>query len=131
MIVISDTSPIIYFSKIDKMNILRNLYSILYIPNAVWEELIYPDANKNEIFFKEIEQISKARKENWLIVRDPDTNEFKELAMNYSALKDGVSYEYAPASKSRRPVCRRKPFQSSQVRNDSSFTEGWGDRKAN
>jgi predicted nucleic acid-binding protein len=42
MIVISDTAPIIFFGKINKLRLLKDLYSVIYLPTEVWEELIYP-----------------------------------------------------------------------------------------
>lgn len=53
-------------------------------------------SNKNENFLKEIEYIFKAHKENWLIVRDPDRIEFKELALKLSkTLGRGEAYAIA------------------------------------
>lgn len=50
LIVISDTSPIIYLAKIEKLSILKDLYSTIYIPSEVWKELIYPiSQNKKNI----------------------------------------------------------------------------------
>ncbi|GHU59707.1 DUF3368 domain-containing protein [Spirochaetia bacterium] len=40
MIIIADTGPIISLAIIDKLNLLSELYGEIYIPNAVWEELI-------------------------------------------------------------------------------------------
>ena len=48
--------------------------------------------------------------------------------MNYYCLNAVVSYESTIASTTDGAVCRRKPFQV--LRNSSSFTEGWCDRKS-
>lgn len=47
-IVISDTGPIISLAKINKLKILTSLFNEIYIPHAVWEELVEIDDNKEK-----------------------------------------------------------------------------------
>ena len=42
MIVVSDTAPLIFLGKINKLSIFKELYSKIYVPTEVWGELIYP-----------------------------------------------------------------------------------------
>lgn len=43
-VVVSDTSPIRYLVLINKVDVLPKLYSRIFIPNAVWEELQHASA---------------------------------------------------------------------------------------
>ena len=52
MIVISDTTPIISLMKTNRLNLLKEMFSIVYIPNAVYKELI-----ENQNYSKEAELI--------------------------------------------------------------------------
>ncbi len=40
MNIVSNTSPLIFLSKIERLEILTHLFSKIYIPNAVWQEII-------------------------------------------------------------------------------------------
>lgn len=54
MIVVSDAGPIISFTGIGHESILRQLFGIVLIPNAVYEEIIYAGENRlGAVFFKE------------------------------------------------------------------------------
>ncbi|MCD8023817.1 MAG: DUF3368 domain-containing protein [Lachnospiraceae bacterium] len=55
MIVISDTTPIISLLKIKHLELLRELFGEIWIPKAVYQELI-----SNERFSQEARQIAKA-----------------------------------------------------------------------
>ncbi|TFG22384.1 MAG: hypothetical protein EU529_10630 [Promethearchaeota archaeon] len=82
MLVISDTSPIIFFAKIEKLTLLKDLYSKIFIPNAVWEELIYPLSKSDAEIPSDIKYEIKAKEEGWLIVEDPKSEEYHEIALN-------------------------------------------------
>jgi hypothetical protein len=84
MIVISDTTPIIYFGKIGKLRFLKKLYSIIYIPEAVWEELIEPHSKTDKIVTTDIKYEIKAKEAGWFIIKNPESKEFKELALELS-----------------------------------------------
>ena len=68
--VVSNTTPLITLAIIDKLDILRELYGKVYIPNAVLEEI---KAGKGKIGYFEIETME------WIIPQKI-TNEF---SMNY------------------------------------------------
>ncbi len=96
MLVISDTSPIIFFAKIRKLTLLKDLYSKIYIPNVVWEELIYPLSKPDEEIPSDIKHEIKAKEEGWLIVKDPKLKEYHEIALNLTKeLGRGEAYAIA------------------------------------
>ncbi|MBD3229211.1 MAG: hypothetical protein GF329_13595 [Candidatus Lokiarchaeota archaeon] len=84
MIVISDTSPIIYFAKIGQLQILKDLYSKIYVPDAVWEELVYPLSRHYNKIPKDIKYALRAKEEGWIIIKNPETIKFYELALELS-----------------------------------------------
>ena len=96
MLVISDTSPIIFFAKIEKLTLLKELYSKIFIPYAVWEELIYPLSKPDEEVPLDIKYEIKAKEEGWLIVRDPESKQYHEIALNLTKeLGRGEAYAIA------------------------------------
>ncbi len=96
MLVISDISPIIFFAKIRKLTLLKDLYSKIYIPNVVWEELIYPLSKPNEEIPSDIKHEIKAKEEGWLIVKDPKLKGYHEIALNLmKELGRGEAYAIA------------------------------------
>lgn len=46
MIVVADTSPLVFLSRIARLELLRALYSQVYVPSTVWHEAVVarPDA---------------------------------------------------------------------------------------
>jgi uncharacterized protein len=96
MIVISDTAPIIFFGKINKLRLLKDLYSVIYLPTEVWEELIYPISQNLASIPEDIRLELDAKAEGWLIVKNPETEESKELALKLS-LDLGLGESYAIA----------------------------------
>ncbi len=82
MIVISDTSPLIFFAKIEKLFLLKELYSTVFIHNAVWEELIHPFSKLDEEIPQDIKYELNAKEEGWLIVKDPESDKSHEIALN-------------------------------------------------
>ncbi len=72
MIVISDTSPIIYLAKIEKLSILKDLYTRIYIPSEVWKDLIYPISQNKINIPTDIKFEIDAKESGWLIVKDPE-----------------------------------------------------------
>jgi len=96
MIVISDTAPIIFFAKVQKLSILKELYSSIFIPNAVWEELIEPLSKPKKDIPSDIKYELKAKEEGWLIVKDPESPQYHEIALNLSKiLGRGEAYAIA------------------------------------
>ncbi len=96
MIVISDTSPIVFFAKLEKLTFFKDLYSTIIIPFAVWEELIFPLSKPNEEIPSDIEYEIKAKDEGWLVVKNPDSYQYHEIALNLSKnLGRGEAYAIA------------------------------------
>lgn len=96
MIVISDTSPIIYLAKIEKLSILKDLYTRIYIPSEVWKELIYPISQNNKIIPTDIKFEIDAKESGWLIVKDPEKDVYHEMALSLSReLGRGEAYAIA------------------------------------
>ncbi len=99
MIVISDTAPIIFFGKINKLRLLKDLYHTIYIPTEVWEELIYPLTQHHLNIPEDISLELEAKAKGWLIVRNPEKEESIELALSLSQqLGLGESYAIALSS---------------------------------
>lgn len=64
--IISNTTPILSLLKINKLEILKELYGQVIIPNAVYQEV---EAGKHKEFYKDLTQF------DWLIIKDiKDTN---------------------------------------------------------
>jgi len=96
LIVISDTSPIIYLAKIEKLSILKDLYTRIYIPSEVWKELIYPISQNKINIPTDIKFEIDAKESGWLIVKDPEKEEYHEMALNLSReLGRGEAYAIA------------------------------------
>lgn len=63
--IISNSSPLINLSKIEKLDLIEKLYSKVFIPHAVFEELILQGKAKSEI-----EGIMELIEKNILEVRE-------------------------------------------------------------
>ena len=96
MIVISDTAPLIFFGKLNKLSLLKDLYHIIYIPSEVWEELVYPLTQYNDNIPEDIKLELEAKAAGWLIVKNPEKEESIELALNLSQ-RLGLGESYAIA----------------------------------
>ena len=66
LIVVSDTAPIIFLFKLEQLTILKDLYSIIYIPDEVWNELIYSVLNKEKELPFDIKFEIEAKEKGWL-----------------------------------------------------------------
>lgn len=83
MIVISDTTPIISLMKTNRLNLLKEMFSIVYIPNAVYMELI---ENKN--YSKEAELIKDC---DFIKVIKIKNEKSASILMNFTGLDAGES----------------------------------------
>ena len=81
MIVISDTTPIISLMKTNRLNLLKKMFSIVYIPNAVYMELI---ENKN--YSKEAELIKDC---DFIKVIKIKNEKSASILMNFTGLDAG------------------------------------------
>jgi predicted nucleic acid-binding protein len=57
MIVVSDSTTLIVLSDLDKLEYLQNLFSTIYIPRAVYEEISF----KHEFYLKDFVKICEPR----------------------------------------------------------------------
>ena len=83
MIVVSNTTPIIAFAKINRLEILEYLFGRIYISEGVYKELI---SNKKFIF--EIEQITKS---SFIITKEVKNRLAVELVQKMHGLNIGES----------------------------------------
>jgi hypothetical protein len=68
-IVVSNSTPIINFATIDRMDILQDLYGEIIIPSAVWNEIVIKGANYAACLkLKKVEwiQVLKVKEDNFL-----------------------------------------------------------------
>ncbi len=96
MIVVSDTAPLIFLGKINRFDILQELYSVIYIPTEVWDELVYPITQKKDDIPKDIKLEIEAREQGWLVVKNPEKEENIEIALELSH-NLGIGEAYAIA----------------------------------
>lgn len=62
--VVADTSPLFYLARLGRLELLKELYLEIIIPEAVWEE-----AWTGRMHFPEIEEsLQRAVTQNWLLV---------------------------------------------------------------
>lgn len=59
--VISDSSPLIYLSKLGRFDLLRSLYGSLVVPKTVWEEIVLGGAG-----LPEADNLRRAKDQGWL-----------------------------------------------------------------
>jgi len=83
VIVVSNTTPIIAFAKINRLEILEYLFGRIYISEGVYKELI---SNKKFIF--EIEQITKS---SFIITKEVKNRLAVELVQKMHGLNIGES----------------------------------------
>ncbi len=96
MIIVSNTSPIIYLASVGRLSLLKELYSKIYIPNEVWNELINPWILKQEKIPPDIKYEIEAKESGWLIIKDPEKEENLEIALGLSLQLDiGEAYAIA------------------------------------
>ena len=79
--VISNTSPLIYLSKIGKLELLRDIYSTIYVPDAVATEILRGKELSNG--FASAIEVEEAIDNGWIQVIELDAEE-KNVAEKYS-----------------------------------------------
>jgi len=68
---VSNSTPLIYLAKLNKLPFLKKIFSDLYIPGAVYEEVVLKGRELNKA---EIIGIEKAIKNGTIIVKDAKSN---------------------------------------------------------
>jgi hypothetical protein len=64
--VVSDSSPLIYLSRLGLITLLRELHEQVIVPRAVWEEVAVGGTG-----WPESENLKRAVSEGWILVRTP------------------------------------------------------------
>lgn len=83
MIVVSDTTPIISLMKAGQLELLRQLFGVVYIPEAVYREL-----TDNEAFSEEVKMVRECE---FLYVQKVDNGKSVTILQNFTGLDAGES----------------------------------------
>ncbi len=70
--ILSNSSPLIYLAKIEKLNILKILFKEIIIPKQVYEEVVLK--GKEEKFFDAL-NVENSIKESWIKIKEVDIDE--------------------------------------------------------
>lgn len=83
MIVVSDTTPVISLMKAGQLELLRQLFGVVYIPEAVYREL-----TDNEAFSEEVRMVQGCE---FLYVQKVDNGKSVAILQNFTGLDAGES----------------------------------------
>ncbi len=83
MIVVSDTTPVISLMKVGQMELLQQLFGVVYIPDAVYREL-----KDNEAFSEEVRMVQECE---ILYVKKVDNGKSVTILQNFTGLDAGES----------------------------------------
>lgn len=83
MIVVSDTTPVISLMKAGQLELLQKLFGVVYIPEAVFRELI-----DNEAFYEEMKMIQECE---FLYVEEVENGKSVTILRNFTGLDAGES----------------------------------------
>lgn len=83
MIVVSDTTPIISLMKAGQLELLQNLFDVVYIPEAVYFELV-----ENEAYMEEARMVQECE---FLLVNKVDNEKSVTILWNFTGLDTGES----------------------------------------
>ena len=72
--VVSNTTPIISLLKIDKLEIIKNLYGEIFIPQEVFYEI---EAGKNKAFYTDLSKI------DWIKIEKINSHSLKKVIFNF------------------------------------------------
>jgi predicted nucleic acid-binding protein len=78
--VVSNTTPLIYLSKADKLTILKDLFGNVYIPTEVYSEAVESGLSKG---YSDAQKIDTACKD-WIIVKPASVDPELALIQNLS-----------------------------------------------
>jgi predicted nucleic acid-binding protein len=95
---VSNTSPIVYLVKIEKLKMLKDIYSLIYVCSSGWQDIGHLQA-RGLLTPEEIFSIAKARHENWLVLKDSKGKESMKLKDHLinEGLGQGEAYSIALA----------------------------------
>lgn len=74
--ILSNSSPLIYLSKLNKLNLLKELFKEITIPKEVYEEVVIK--GKEERYFDVI-AIEAGIKEGWIKIKEEKIKSFDDL----------------------------------------------------
>lgn len=83
MIVVSDTTPVISLMKAGQLELLRQLFGVVYIPEAVYREL-----TDNEAFFEEVRMVQECE---FFYVQKVDNGKSVTILQSFTGLDAGES----------------------------------------
>lgn len=66
LVVVSDSSPVIYLTRLGLLELLRKLHDAIIVPKAVWEEVVIGGAG-----LPESDNLRRAVAEGWIEVKSP------------------------------------------------------------
>lgn len=83
--IVSNASPLIYLSKISKLNFLKEKFEKVLIPQKAYVEIV-----KGKELFAEVVKIENAIEEKWLeVVKSKNKKRIDELKIGFPNLGDG------------------------------------------
>lgn len=83
MIVISDTTPVISLLKTKRLDLLQKLFDVVYIPDAVYQEL-----TGNQIYLEEIQMLQRCE---YVRVEEVKNEKSVSILRNFTGLDAGES----------------------------------------
>ena len=69
LVVVSDSSPIIYLTRLESLPLLRALHEVVIVPQAVWQEVAIGGQG-----LPEADNIRRAVNEGWIHVKTPSAS---------------------------------------------------------
>lgn len=69
LVVVADSSPVIYLTRLGLFYVLRTLHDEVIVPPAVWDEIVVGGAG-----FPESEELQRAVADGWIEVRSPSAS---------------------------------------------------------
>src|SRR4051812_11073104 len=69
LVVVSDSSPLIYLTRLELFPLLRRLHEVVVVPGAVWNEITIGGAGRDEA-----RNLRQAATDGWLQIKSPTLN---------------------------------------------------------
>lgn len=114
MIVISDTTPIISLMKAGQLELLQKMFSIVHIPNAVYQELV-----ENEVYSEEIRMLQKCE---FILVEEVENAKSVTILRNLTGLDAGESEAIILADEKQSDVLLMDEHKGRQVARKMGIT---------
>lgn len=114
MIVVSDTTPIISLMKVGQLELLQKLFGVVYIPEAVYRELI-----ENEAYPEETRVVQEC---NFLLVENVQNEKSVIILRNFTGLDAGESEAIILADEKKSAVLLMDEHKGRQVAKKMGIT---------